>query len=154
MVKALFVSQHNGCASFLLFGPSIEGRQVFCRFRDEAWHRQARFDGRFKHLTDASFEAEVIGEIGLVHDGSRAVDLAVIQAVQAEISRVVIDNGSLVKALGTGFKDESLGWVVKNLTVLPVGEVQELDWDPLLADLFGLPLKAVGLAAREAAMNK
>lgn len=156
-VQALLLQQLNGCMSLMILGEqSWHGRQVFCRFRNESWHRDQRLAGRFAHMTDAVFEDEVIGEIGLVHDGLKGVPLEVLQAVQVEVLDRVLDKSTMVTSFGTGFKDPSLGWVRQTLLTfpkIPVGDVEEVPWNPLLEEMFGIPPKCVSLAAREQAMS-
>lgn len=154
-VRALFLQQHLGVLSFLIFGGKDHGKQVFARVRDEQWHRDARRRGQFDQHSDAGFEANVIGEVGLVTDGNRGVHLDTINAVWSTTNEVVLDKSSLVRSLGTGFNSPELGWIRSNVETLPLPVVQELGWDELdelTASLFPNGMQARSLALRDKAL--
>ena len=150
MIKLIPIQQLLGVFSFLVLGGERHGSQVMVRAYSREWYENKWTESNdFAHYTRAAFEQKVLGEIGIVHDGSRHVPPDVVCAVWNELQRHRCANPDIfVNSMSTGFFAPEVGWVRSSFEAIPLPIVREIDAEDFAAVSFPEGVRALSLAAR------
>jgi hypothetical protein len=150
MIKLIPMQQLLGVFSFLVFGGERHGSQVMVRAYCHEWYEQKWAESKdFARYDRASFEENVLGEIGIVHDGSRHVPPDVVCAVWNELQRMRLTNPDIfVNSISTGFYAPEVGWVRSSFEAIPLPIVRESSPEEFDSISFPEGVRALSLAAR------
>ncbi len=154
-VQAVFLQQHLGVFSFLILWPGndVHAKQVTVRALTREWYQARRLNTTdFAHYDNEAFVANVLNEVGIVHNHGSQVPPEVVQAIWAHIQVERCKSSSpeaFVNSLTTGFRSPELSWVRSNFATIPLPLVYELDDD--LSHLFDGQIVTESLAARHRA---
>lgn len=148
-VAVLPLQRHLGVFSYMVFGGSHHGRQVFCRAYRPEWYEERRASTTdFSHYDRTSFDKNVLDEVGIVHDGRNAVPFDVVSAVWSDLQKArALRPEIFVDSITTGFNNEVIGWVRANVSTMPLPVVREIPLEDLPQEDFA-GITAASLATR------
>lgn len=145
-----FMNRHHGLVNFVALGGPFIGRIITVRYLSRAWHVEHRTE-HFGHLTDAQFQNDILGSIGIVHASGQPVPAGVVCRIQAvELAFERAASNRVVPDLCTGVRDAMGNW--RRLTLLEQDQLFPTeDADEVLAE--DLRVEALPASALPAITN-
>lgn len=132
-VRVMPIQSRLGTCVFLVIGGTFHGSQVICRTMSRDWHVAQRSKGHFATLTGPQF-ADLLREVGVVHDGTGLVATEVVDAVASFLANSPQEG--TVSAVSSGILTAS-GWVPSTYTkMIGQGAAAEEEGDELCAAMF------------------
>lgn len=110
-----FMNRHHGVMNFFALSGPLIGRMITVRYLNRDWHLQNRAE-LFGHLTDAQFDSDILGSIGIVHASGQPVPAGIVCRIEAELAYERRSITRVVSNLCTGVSDAMGNW--RRLTLL------------------------------------
>ena len=132
-VRVMPIQSRLGSCVFLVIGGAFHGSQVMCRTMSREWHLAQRAKGHFSTLNGPQF-ADLLREVGVVHDGTGLVATEVVDAVASFLANSPQEG--TVTAVSSGILT-ACGWAPSAYTkLIGQGAAEESERDELCAEVF------------------